>query len=36
LPKGIKISEGIAMFNGQQDPRIWLDDFMSAVMIGGG
>jgi hypothetical protein len=36
LPKGIKISEGIAKFNGQQDPRIWLDDFLTSVNIGGG
>jgi hypothetical protein len=35
LPKGNKISEGIAKFNGQQDPRIWLDDFLTAVTIGG-
>jgi hypothetical protein len=36
LPKGIKLSDGVAKFNGQQDPRIWLDDFMTAVTIGGG
>jgi hypothetical protein len=36
LPKGIKISEGIAKFNGQQNSRIWLDDFLTAVTIGGG
>jgi hypothetical protein len=36
LPKGIKISEAIAKFNGQQDLRIWLDDFLTAVTIGGG
>jgi hypothetical protein len=36
LPKGIKISEGIGKFNGQQDPRIWLDDFLTTVTIGGG
>jgi hypothetical protein len=36
LPKGIRISEGIAKFNGKQDPRIWLDDFVTAVTIGGG
>jgi hypothetical protein len=36
LPKGIKISEGIAKFNVQQDPRIWLDDFLTTVTIGGG
>jgi hypothetical protein len=23
-------------FNGQQDPRIWLDDFITAITIGGG
>jgi hypothetical protein len=36
LPKGIKLSDGIVKFNGQQDPRIWLDDFMTAVKISGG
>jgi hypothetical protein len=36
LPKGIKLSNGVVKFNGQQDPRIWLDDFMTAVTIGGG
>jgi hypothetical protein len=36
LPKGIKLSDGIIKFNGQQDPRIWLDDFLTAITIGGG
>jgi hypothetical protein len=36
LPKGIKLSDGVVKFNGQQDPRIWLNDFMTAVPIGGG
>jgi hypothetical protein len=36
LPKGIKLSDGVVKFNGQQDPRIWLDDFMTTVTIGGG
>jgi hypothetical protein len=36
LPKGIKLSDGVVKFNGQQDPRIWLDDFMTAITIGGG
>jgi hypothetical protein len=36
LPKGIKLRDGVIKFNGQQDPRIWLDDFMTAVTIGGG
>jgi hypothetical protein len=36
LPRGIKLSDGVVKFNGQQDPRIWLDDFMTAVTIGGG
>jgi hypothetical protein len=36
LPKGLKISEGIVKFNGQQDSRIWLDDFVTAVMVSGG
>jgi hypothetical protein len=36
LPKGIKLSEGIAKLNGQQDPRIWLNDFLTAVTISGG
>jgi hypothetical protein len=36
LPKGIKLSNEIVKFNGQQDPQIWLDDFMTAVTIGGG
>jgi hypothetical protein len=35
LPKGIKLSDGIVKFNGQQDPRIWLDDFITAVTISG-
>jgi hypothetical protein len=36
LPKGIKLSDNIVKFNGQQDPRIWLDDFITTVTIGGG
>jgi hypothetical protein len=36
LPKGLKISGGIVKFNGQQDPRIWLDDFVTAVTVSGG
>jgi hypothetical protein len=36
LPKGIKLSDSVVKFNGQQDPRIWLDDFITAVTIGGG
>jgi hypothetical protein len=36
IPKGIKLSEGIAKFSGQHDPRIWLDNFLTAVTIGGG
>jgi hypothetical protein len=36
LPKGIKLSNSIVKFNGQQDPRIWLDDFITAVTIGDG
>jgi hypothetical protein len=35
LPKGIKLSDGVVKFNGQQDPRIWLDDFITAVISGG-
>jgi hypothetical protein len=35
LPKGIKLSDSIVKFNGQQDPRIWLDDFITTVTIGG-
>jgi hypothetical protein len=36
LPKGIKLSDGVVKFNGRQDPRIWLDDFITAVTISGG
>jgi hypothetical protein len=36
LPKGIKLSDGVVKFNGQQDPRISLDDFITAVTISGG
>jgi hypothetical protein len=36
LPKGIKLGDGVVKFNGKQDPRIWLDDFMTTVTIGGG
>jgi hypothetical protein len=36
LPKGIKLSDGVVKFNGQQDPRIWFDDFMTAITIGSG
>jgi hypothetical protein len=36
LPKEIKLSDGVVKFNGQQDPRIWHNDFMTAVTIGGG
>jgi hypothetical protein len=35
LPKGIKLSDSVVKFNGQQDPRIWLDDFMTVITIGG-
>jgi hypothetical protein len=35
LPKGIKLSDGVVKFKGQQDPRIWLDDFITAVTISG-
>jgi hypothetical protein len=33
LPKGIKLSNRVVKFNGQQDPRIWLDDSITAVTI---
>jgi hypothetical protein len=36
LPKGLKISDSITKFNGQQDSRIWLDDFLTVVTIVGG
>jgi hypothetical protein len=36
LSKGIKLSDGVVKFNGQQDRRIWLDDFMTAITIGRG
>jgi hypothetical protein len=36
LPKGIKLSDGVVKFNGQQDPRIWLDDFITTITISGG
>jgi hypothetical protein len=36
LPKGIKLSDSVVKFNGQQDPQIWLDDFITAITIGGG
>jgi hypothetical protein len=36
LPRGIKLSDGIVKFNGQQDPQIWLNDFVTAVKISGG
>jgi hypothetical protein len=36
LPRGIKLSDGVVKFNGQQDPRIWLDDFVTAIKISGG
>jgi hypothetical protein len=36
LSKGIKLSDSIVKFNGQQDPQIWLDDFITAVTISGG
>jgi hypothetical protein len=36
LPKGIKLSDGVVKFNGQQDPRIWLDDFITVGTISGG
>jgi hypothetical protein len=36
LPKGIKLSDGVVKFNGEQDPRIWLDDFITAITISGG
>jgi hypothetical protein len=34
--EGINLSDGIVKFNGQQKPRIWLDDFITAVTISGG
>jgi hypothetical protein len=36
LPKGIKLSDGVVKINGQQDPRIWPDDFITIVTISGG
>jgi hypothetical protein len=36
LPKGIKLSYDVVKFNGQQDPRIWFDDFITAITISGG
>jgi hypothetical protein len=36
LPKGIKLSDGLVKFNGQQDPRIWLNDFITDITISGG
>jgi hypothetical protein len=36
LLKGIKLSDGVVKFNGQQDPRVWLDDFMTVVTMAGG
>jgi hypothetical protein len=36
LPKGIKLTNGVVKFNGQQEPRIWLDDFITAITISGG
>jgi hypothetical protein len=36
LLKGIKLSDSVVKFNGQQDARIWLDDFITAITIGGG
>jgi hypothetical protein len=36
LPKGIKLSDGVVKFNGQQDPRIWFDDFITAATISDG
>jgi hypothetical protein len=36
LPKGINLSDGVVKFNGQQDHRIWLDDFITAVTISDG
>jgi hypothetical protein len=36
LPKGIKLSDGVVKFNGQQDPRIWVDDFITVVTISSG
>jgi hypothetical protein len=36
IAKGIKLSDGIVKFNGQQDPRIWLDNFITTVTISGG
>jgi hypothetical protein len=35
LLKGIKLSDEVVKFNGQQDPRIWLDDFINAITISG-
>jgi hypothetical protein len=35
LLKGIKLSDGVVKFNGQQDPQIWLDDFITTVTISG-
>jgi hypothetical protein len=36
LPKGIKLSDGVVKFNRQQDPQIWLDEFITAVTISSG
>jgi hypothetical protein len=36
LPKEFKLSDGVVKFNGQQDPQICLDDFITAITISGG
>jgi hypothetical protein len=36
LLKGIKLSNGVVKFNWQQDPQIWLNDFITAITISGG
>jgi hypothetical protein len=36
LPKRLKISEGTFKFNGHHQPRIWLDDFLTAITVSGG
>jgi hypothetical protein len=30
------LNDGVVKFNGQQDPRIWLDDIITTVTISGG
>jgi hypothetical protein len=36
LPRGLKNIEGLTKFNGQQDPKMWINDYGTIIKVVGG